>query len=86
MSNSKSNKEQSRKIELTPKQQNPYLARPEDFEVEKPNGPAEIGVPGHGQRGVNDQEERRLLAERKASGKGVPLPLEPGDAKAPHQK
>jgi hypothetical protein len=86
MSNSRSNKEQNQKIELTPNQQNAYLCRPEDWEVEKPNAPAGIEVPGHGQRGENAREEKQLLAERKPTGKGVPLPLEPSEAKKPHTK
>lgn len=86
MSNSKNNKEQNRRIELTPNQQNAYLARPEDFEVSGPNAPAEMSVPGHGQRGTNEREEKQLLAERKPTGKGVPLPLEPSEAKKPHTK
>jgi len=86
MSNSKSNKAENRRLELSPNQQNPYLARPEDFEVEKPNAPAGMSVPGHGQRGENEREEKQLLAERKSTGKGVPLPLEPSEAKKPHTK
>jgi hypothetical protein len=86
MSNNKQNKEQSRKIELTPEQGNPYLARPEDFEVEKTNGPASMETPSHGQRGDNAREEAKLLAERRATGKGVKLPTEVDNASAPHQK
>lgn len=84
MSNSQSNKEQSRKIELTQNQQNPYLARPEDFVVSNPNAPAEMEVPAHGQRGDSKREEAKLLAERNATGKGVELGTSVDDASAPH--
>jgi len=84
MSNSKSNKEQNQKIELTNNQKNPYLTRPEDWEVAAPNAPSEMETPGHGQRGDNKREEAKLLAERRATGEGVPLPLEPSEAKKPH--
>lgn len=76
--------EKDKLIELTPSQQNPYLARPEQFEVGEPNAPANISVPGHGQCGENEREQSRLLAERKPIGKGVALPLEPSDAEKPH--
>lgn len=78
--------EKNKVIELTANQQNAYLARPEDFEVEKPNAPAQLAVPGHGQRGENEREEKQLLSERKSIGKGVPLPLEPSEAQKPHTK
>jgi hypothetical protein len=59
------------KIELTPEQSNPYLARPEHFEV---GAPAQTSsTPGHGQRGDTASEEAQLLAKRKAKGKGVDL-------------
>jgi len=86
MSNSKQNSEQDKKIELTPNQQNPYAARPEDFEVASPNAPSAMEVPAHGQRGDNAREEDRLLAERRATGKGAPLPTFVDDAKKPHTK
>jgi hypothetical protein len=66
-------KEQDQKIELTPEQQNPYLARPEDFEVVAPDNIASRTQPFHGQRGDSDREEAKLLAKRKAQGKGVDL-------------
>lgn len=86
MSNSRSNKEQSRKIELTENQQNPYAARPEDFEVEKPLAPGGIVTVGHGQHGATEKEQKQLFEERKPTGKGAPLPTSVDDAKAPHSK
>jgi hypothetical protein len=73
--------EQDEKIELTPQQQNPYLARPEDFIV---NTTQANQPPGHGQRGANRREEMFLLAKRKAQGKGVDLPTATDDAGEPH--
>ncbi len=86
MSNSKSNKEQNKVIELTPEQSNPYKARPENFEIGQPNAPANMTTPGHGQRGKNEREEKQLFSERKPTDKGAPLPLEPSEAKKPHTK
>jgi hypothetical protein len=65
--------QQDQKIELTENQQNPYLARPEDFEVVAPDNIARRTQPFHGQRGDSNREEARLLAKRKAQGKGVDL-------------
>jgi hypothetical protein len=63
--------EQDQKIELTPEQTNPYLARPEDFQI---GAPAQTSpTPGHGQRGDSKREEAQLLAKRKAQGKGLSL-------------
>ena len=84
MSNNKQNKEQNNKIEQTENQSNPYLCRPEDFDVSSPNAPSEMEVPAHGQRGDNAREEAKLLAERKATGKGVQLGTSVDDASAPH--
>jgi hypothetical protein len=73
--------DKNQKIELTPEQTNPYLARPEDFEVSiSQTSP----TPGHGQRGDTAKEEARLLAKRKAQGKGVDLPTATDDAGKPH--
>jgi hypothetical protein len=70
--------EQDQKIELTPEQANPYLARPEDFQI---GAPAQTRLtPGHGQRGDTKREEARLLAKRKAQGKGLSLPTSTDDA------
>jgi hypothetical protein len=66
-------KEQDQKIELTPEQQNPYLARPEDFEVVAPDNIASRTQPFDGQRGDSDHEEAKLLAKRQAQGKGADL-------------
>jgi hypothetical protein len=65
--------QQDQKIELTENQQNPYLARPEDFTVTTPDQIARRSQPFHGQRGDSDREEATLLAKRKAQGKGVDL-------------
>jgi hypothetical protein len=42
MSNSPSNKEQSQLVSLSPRQQNPGAARPEDFKIED-RGPGQCG-------------------------------------------
>jgi len=65
--------QQDQKIELTENQQNPYLARPEDFEVIAPDNIASRKQPFHGQRGDSNREEARLLAKRKAKEKGADL-------------
>jgi hypothetical protein len=71
-------KEQDQKIELTPEQQNPYLARPEHFQI---GAPAQSSpTPGHGQRGDSKREEAQLLARRKAQNKGLSLPTSTDDA------
>jgi hypothetical protein len=65
-------------IELTPEQTNPYLARPEHFQI---GAPAQTSpTPGHGQRGDTKREESQLLAKRKAQGRGVSLPTSTDDA------
>jgi hypothetical protein len=70
--------EQDQKIELTPEQTNPYLARPEHFQI---GVPAQASpTPGHGQRGDTKREESQLLAKRKALGRGVTLPTSTDDA------
>jgi hypothetical protein len=75
--------EQDQKIELTPEQTNPYLARPEDFQI---GAPAQTSpTPGHGQRGDTAKEEARLLATRKARGKGPDLPTSVDDAGPPRR-
>jgi hypothetical protein len=65
--------QQDQKIKLTENQQNPYLARPEDFKVVAPDNIASRTQPFHGQRGDSDREEAQLLAKRKAQGKGADL-------------
>lgn len=69
------------KIDLTPSQQNPYLARPEDFEVTTAKEAANQARPGHGQTGDSNREYAKLLnnprrAENrtKPMGKGLKLP------------
>jgi hypothetical protein len=70
--------EQDQKIELTPEQTNPYLARPEHFQI---GAPAQTSpTPGHGQRGDSKREEAKLLSKRKAQGRGVTLPTATDDA------
>jgi hypothetical protein len=54
VSNSPNNREQSQKIELTPTQQNPGAARPEDFVVQARDG---------GQHGDTAAARAALLAE-----------------------
>lgn len=65
--------QQDQQIELTNNQQNPYLARPEDFTVTPPDQIARRSQPFHGQRGDSDREEAKLLAKRQAQGKGADL-------------
>lgn len=72
MSNHPSNKEQGVKIELTPEQQNPGLAKPTDFEVTETDDPLPP-TPGHGQRGETAAEYKRLLKERRG-GESQPIP------------
>jgi hypothetical protein len=73
--------QQDEKIELTPEQSNPYLCRPEHWTI---GAPAQTSpTPGHGQRGDSIKEETRLLAKRKAQGKGVDLPTTTDDAARP---
>lgn len=81
------------KIELTASQENPYLARPEDFEVMTPDIAATKVVPGHGQRGNNNREQNKLLREAFSKpgrsqwqGKGQELGTATDDAGAPHTK
>jgi hypothetical protein len=74
--------DQDQLITLTPEQQNPYLARPEHFEVSISQTSQ---TPGHGQRGDTAKEEARLLATRKAQGKGVDLPTRTDDAEPPRR-
>jgi hypothetical protein len=65
--------QQDQPIKLTKNQQNPYLARPEDFTVTTPDQIASRTQPFHGQRGDSNREEATLLAKRKAQGKGTDL-------------
>jgi|HubBroStandDraft_6_1064221.scaffolds.fasta_scaffold419373_2 hypothetical protein len=48
-------KEENTLVELTPEQTNPYLARPDQFEV------IEADLPFHGQCGQNQREYQKLL-------------------------
>jgi hypothetical protein len=73
MSNSPNNREQSLKIELTPTQQNPGAARPEDFKIEARDG---------GQHGDSTAERAALLAEREIDAKPSP----PDRNEAPHKR
>jgi hypothetical protein len=70
-------------IVLTESQRDPYYARPEDFKI---GAPAQSSpTPGHGQRGDSKREEARLLAKRKAQGKGLSLPTSTDDAGPPRR-
>jgi hypothetical protein len=66
--------QQDQKIELTENQQDPYLARPEDFDISGPDEIASRSTPFHGQCGDTHREYDRLLAIRHAKNKGVDLP------------
>ena len=76
--------EKDRLVEQSESQRNPFLARPEDFEVGKPG--ANTGMPGHGQHGDTVAEERALLASipQPISGRGQLLPTEPDHAGKPN--
>ena len=52
--------EDNEKIELTPTQQNPGNAKPEDFEV------GNEGNPGGGQYGDTPAERKKLMRERES--------------------
>jgi hypothetical protein len=47
-------------VELTPEQTNPYLARPDQFEVIE-------ALPFHGQCGENQREYQKLLKQGEAA-------------------
>ena len=49
-------KEKDTLVKLTPEQSNPYLARPEEFEVIE-------ALPFHGQCGENQREYQKLLKQ-----------------------
>lgn len=66
--------QQDQKIELTENQQDPYVARPEDFDISEPDEIASRSTPFHGQCGDTHREYDRLLAIRHAKNKGVDLP------------
>ena len=72
MSNSHSNKDQSVKIELTPTQQSPGTANPNDFTIGSPTQKSE--VPGHGQRGDTLSEQAALYREGEAFKPTTPIP------------
>jgi predicted alpha/beta-fold hydrolase len=85
MSNAITNKQQDMLIEQTDNQRNPFLARPEDFEVLEPSDAAKpMARPFHGQTGDSKTEYNRLLQEAPLTGKGAPLPTQTDDAGAPH--
>jgi hypothetical protein len=65
MSNHPSNKEQNVVIELTPEQQDPGRARPEDFQITSSEN-NQHRTAFHGQHGETPAEYRRLLAERES--------------------
>ena len=75
MSNSHSNREQGKTIEQTENQRNPFLARPEDFEVLSAEEAAKpMETPFHGQCGDSESEYRRLSKETEGlTGEGTPL-------------
>jgi len=78
MSNAHTNPEQDRLVALSPQQQNPGAARPEDFKVENNRGP--------GQAGDTKSERAALLAEADSDQKsqltgGIPVRNEVPDRK-----
>ena len=67
------------KIELSRNQQNPGLAKPEDFNVVESDDPAYLGrLPFHGQCGDTPREYHRLLTERE---KNRPNDVSPYDSR-----
>lgn len=62
MSNHQNNKEQNVVIELTPEQQDPGRARPEDFQITNSEN-SQRRTAFHGQHGETPTEYRRLMAE-----------------------
>jgi hypothetical protein len=84
--------QQDQVIQLTNAQQNPYLARPEDFPVSEPDEIANLPVPFHGQCGDSTREYDQLLAVRaskagksKPTGRGLDLPTATDDAGEPRR-
>lgn len=83
MSNSKSNREQSKKIEQSENQLSPRQARGQDFKVGKPNQTS--SVPGHFQQGRNTREQKALFKEADNGRKPQPVPV-PNKSVAPKAK
>jgi hypothetical protein len=77
VSNSSKNREQSQKIELTPTQQNPGAARPEDFVVQARDG---------GQHGNTAAERAALLDEADYSAKSSLREPTPVRNEVPHTR
>jgi hypothetical protein len=75
-------KDKDHKIEPTENQCDPYLARPEQFQITRADEAATKRVPGHGQHGSNLREYKRLLKDPKRphhSDHGQTLPPQAGD-------
>ena len=77
------NNEQDQVITQTEAQRNPYLCRPEDFEISTGDQIASKPRPFHGQNGDSRREYERLLAIRHAKNKGSDLPTEVDNAGRP---
>jgi hypothetical protein len=71
-------KEKNARVELSPAQSNPSLARPEDFVV------VEDDLPGHGQCGNNQREYRKLLAVNASNSTDAEEHPNVNTAKKPH--
>jgi len=80
------NTQKNKKIELSPEQANPYLARPEDFPVLSGENAVKELTAFHGQHGDSLQEKSKLLAERKPVGEGSPIGADVNDAASPTWK
>jgi hypothetical protein len=63
----KTNQRDHMKIELTPTQQDPGAAKPEDFEVQQE-------IPGDGQNGDTRAERDRIMRERAAKRRKPYIP------------
>jgi hypothetical protein len=79
------------KIELSLNQQNPYLARPEDFTVMPAGEAAKRSLPGHGQHGDTQREYNAILNDPRRgynksepTGRGATLATTTDEAGPPH--
>ncbi len=59
------NHEKDKRVEQTPEQRNPGLAKAQDFEVKTHADAAKMPTPGHGQHGENKVEYTALLPKSK---------------------
>jgi hypothetical protein len=84
MSNSKTNREQSKKIEQSENQLSPRNARAQDFKVGSPVQTS--NAIGHNQRGRSAAEEKKLFAEAAGVKSVAPTPNKSVAGKKPLAK